>query len=291
MNKLINILFFIFFMLFISCSDTSNPVNSDEKFNLNPNENSSEQRTLSKISGYYNPDDEVLCAEFFSDVAMNGIVINALEPTVDWLKNNPGSHDSGWMGSPYTPCKSTEWVLSDPIFVDYGNGNIYQIIVTCTHYKFKYGYTVETVNSDHMMWRSDGDIWSTYWYDSWPESYRMVYNVDVINPPPPLSVDISGPTHLDPDEYGTFTANPSGGYTPYTNYQWWYRNDEGTIPPKSIKGGIVPMLPPAGYWIDLYYYNGEQTITFGPVFNFSLKCKVTDSEGNTAIDIHSVMVY
>ena len=106
----------------------------------------------------------------------------------------------------------------------------------------------------------------------------------------PLTVNISGPTYLTEDETGTFTANPSGGSGTYTNYQWWYRNDEGTTPPKSITGGISPMLPPSGYWIDLSYYDGEQTIIFGPVFNFSLKFKVTDSNGDTAEDLHSVIV-
>lgn len=35
---------------------------------------------------------------------------------------------------------------------------------------------------------------------------------------------------------------------------------------------------------------GQQSITYGPSFNFSLKCVVTDSYDNTATDIHSVTV-
>jgi hypothetical protein len=43
-------------------------------------------------------------------------------------------------------------------------------------------------------------------------------------------------------------------------------------------------------WIPLYEFDGDQTIIYGPDFDFSLKCKVTDSDENTATDIHSVIV-
>jgi len=117
------------------------------------------------------------------------------------------------------------------------------------------------------------------------ESYRVANFYPV-----PFFVEITGPTYLPSGESGTFTANPSGGSGTYTNYQWWYRNDEGSVPPKSVKGGVSPMLPPPGVWIYLSYYEGEKTINFGPSFDFSLKCKVTDSDVNTATDIHSVIV-
>ncbi|MHB2150321.1 T9SS type A sorting domain-containing protein [Calditrichota bacterium LG25] len=35
---------------------------------------------------------------------------------------------------------------------------------------------------------------------------------------------------------------------------------------------------------------GQQTITIGKPDDFSLKCEVTDSDNNTATDIHSIMV-
>lgn len=106
--------------------------------------------------------------------------------------------------------------------------------------------------------------------------------------PVPLTVTISGPTYLPDGDDGTFTANPSGGSGTYTNYQWWYRNDEGGSPPP--KGGFSPLLPPPNEWIYWSQWEGDQTITFGPDYNFSLKCKVTDSKGNTAEDVHSVIV-
>jgi len=117
------------------------------------------------------------------------------------------------------------------------------------------------------------------------ESYRVANFYPV-----PFFVEITGPTYLPSGESGTFTANPSGGSGTYTSYQWWYRNDEGSVPPKAVKGGVSPMLPPPGVWIYLSYYECEKTINFGPSFDFSLKCKVTDSDENTATDIHSVIV-
>ncbi len=96
---------------------------------------------------------------------------------------------------------------------------------------------------------------------------------------PPILLDISGPTFLAGNN-GTFTANASGGTTPYTNYQWWYRND-GTIGMKA---------PPVGTWIYISQYEGQSSIIYGPNFCFSLKCIVTDSNNKTAEDIHSVTV-
>ncbi len=107
---------------------------------------------------------------------------------------------------------------------------------------------------------------------------------------PPLSVTITGPTYLNDGETGEFIANPSGGTGDYINYKWWYRNDEGGIGPESKDGGITPDAPPSGEWIYLFQWEGYQTITFGPSFDFSLKCEVTDSDQNTATDIHSVVV-
>jgi len=104
-----------------------------------------------------------------------------------------------------------------------------------------------------------------------------------------LTIYISGPTRLDPGDVGTFTANPSGGSGTYTNYQWWYRNDEEIIEPFTANN-VIPLAPPPGTWIYLSQYTGDQTITYGPSFDFSLKCKVTDSNGNSAEDIHSVVV-
>ncbi len=111
----------------------------------------------------------------------------------------------------------------------------------------------------------------------------------------PLTLNISGPTYLKPGETGTFTANPSGGSGTYINYKWWIRNDETSIEPYAYKSKrksnlITPSAPPQGEWIYMSHWEGRQTVTTGPNYDFSLKCEVIDSHNNTAIDIHSVNV-
>ncbi len=110
------------------------------------------------------------------------------------------------------------------------------------------------------------------------------------DPPVDLSLLISGPTWLDIYEYGTFTANPAGGSGTYVDYKWWSRNDEGIITPLSLTGGVEPDAPLPGLWNQVSSWDGLSTVTPGYNWDFSLKCEVTDSEGQTATDIHSVIV-
>ncbi len=107
-----------------------------------------------------------------------------------------------------------------------------------------------------------------------------------------LDVEISGPVRLSPGQSGEFTANPSGGKTPYTNYRWWKRLDSGGPGPYSFTGGggIEPDAPPPGEWVYLLGEEGKQTIYQDDYQDFSLKCEVTDDRGNTAVDVHSVVV-
>ena len=102
------------------------------------------------------------------------------------------------------------------------------------------------------------------------------------DPSTSLSVNISGPTSLDPGVNGTFTANPSGGCLEYENYRWWKRNDgeaEG-------EGGIL--APPVGQWLELDEWEGYKTIQQSATYNFSLKCEVEDYWGAKADDTHGV---
>ncbi len=139
---------------------------------------------------------------------------------------------------------------------------------------------------------SDDDITQSIpargrWSHNVPKSY---INDATQWPPQPLAVNISGPTWLDNYVYGTFTANPSGGSGTYVDYKWWSRNDEGTITPLTLTGGVEPNAPLPGLWNQVSSWDGISTVTPGYNWDFSLKCEVTDSEGNTATDIHSVIV-
>ncbi|MHB2156508.1 hypothetical protein ACX8XN_19210 [Calditrichota bacterium GD2] len=49
-----------------------------------------------------------------------------------------------------------------------------------------------------------------------------------------LSVNISGPTFLNPSQSGTYAAHPSGGSGTYTDYEWWERKDD--LEPYSVNG-------------------------------------------------------
>ena len=125
------------------------------------------------------------------------------------------------------------------------------------------------------------------WSHNVPKSY---INDATQWPPQPLAVTISGPTSLGYNEQGTFTANPSGGKTPYTNYRWWERKDEGGLVPESVDGVSTILAPPPGEWIYVSSWEGQQTVQVARTYDFSLKCEVTDSDNNTTTDIHSVVI-
>jgi len=92
-----------------------------------------------------------------------------------------------------------------------------------------------------------------------------------------LSATMSGPTYLDPYEVGTFTANPSGGVTPY-DYTW-YRMEGGG--PEPLRGGVQPLGPPSGQWIHLSQFDGSRTATSSGVYpGFKMRVDVKDHEGD-----------
>lgn len=107
---------------------------------------------------------------------------------------------------------------------------------------------------------------------------EALLRIGVVQPPPALSLTISGPTSLGYNQMDDFTANVSGGNPPYTNYRWWRRDD----------GGMLRPLP--GEWNYMSSWEGQQIVHTGGPVDFSLKCEVTDTNGNTKTDIHSVIV-
>lgn len=114
-------------------------------------------------------------------------------------------------------------------------------------------------------------------YD-WPEAgpLKCWWKIYVPPPPPPpdpLMVYIFGPSDLEAGEWGEFEAYATDGYTPYTNYKWWYRLEEE----RGREKGGKPRRPPVGEWLYLQDFEGEDTIEFREYVDFSLKCRAYDS--------------
>jgi hypothetical protein len=84
------------------------------------------------------------------------------------------------------------------------------------------GFDVETV----VYWIGSNSIGQQInaYYPCAPSQATVAYTI--LGIPQPLSVTITGPSVLLWKEFGTWTANPSGGVGPYT-YEWRYR-DNGT---------------------------------------------------------------
>lgn len=100
-------------------------------------------------------------------------------------------------------------------------------------------------------------------------------------PLPPLSVSISGPSTA-PCATGTWTANVSSGYSPYS-YQWYhmYTSGGGELAQlNKSEGGITPNKP-----IDTWYPVGTNSPTLNYYLcggNSYLRVDVTDSHNGTA---------
>ena len=109
------------------------------------------------------------------------------------------------------------------------------------------------------------------WYPTTPSNVQFGYST--LGVPAPLSASISGNTYLNSGQNGTWTANPSGGYQPYT-YDW-YLLYPGTLPKTASIN-----KPPAGYWIMMQDHS--QQITRYDDQDFELKCVVTDNQNNNA---------
>ena len=109
----------------------------------------------------------------------------------------------------------------------------------------------------------------------------------VVAPPPPLTVSISGPTTA-PGAVGTWTANVSGGYSPYS-YQWyhkWASSSPLFLQSKTVKSEITPDRP-----IDTWAPVG----TNSPILNLYLnggnsylRVDVTDNTGTFVSDQYYV---
>jgi hypothetical protein len=86
--------------------------------------------------------------------------------------------------------------------------------------------------------------------------------------------DVDGPTCLEPNENGTFTAGYWDGVKTL-HYQWWYYSPCGALP----DGKPVPNGPPCGAWTT---YGGDlASIIVGNDTDFQLKVVITDATGTS----------
>lgn len=106
----------------------------------------------------------------------------------------------------------------------------------------------------------------------------------------PLSVSISGPSHLNKGQNGTWTANVTAGTAPYI-YKWYffpYCDEEPSTKPYISDGSPTPLRPSCGKWYGPYQ-SGPQ-YSHKDYYDFNLKCVVTDANGQTATGIKYVSV-
>ncbi len=107
------------------------------------------------------------------------------------------------------------------------------------------------------------------WFPNTPSNVQFTYTVSGIPSNPP-SVYISGPTEVQPYTYPTWTANPSGGTTPY-QYNWQMR--------------YVPWG--GGSWTSWSNFGNQQSegMTYSSsIYEVELKVTITDADSKTASD-------
>ncbi|MEG8947935.1 T9SS type A sorting domain-containing protein [Rosettibacter firmus] len=106
---------------------------------------------------------------------------------------------------------------------------------------------------------------------------------------PALVVSISGPTYLNGNQLGTYTATASGGIPPYS-YQWEKLDvgDGGSYATATLSSPISPNRPLVNTWYPIGT-NSPTVSTSNPAgLDFELKCVVT---GATNISVTSNILY
>ena len=95
-----------------------------------------------------------------------------------------------------------------------------------------------------------------------------------------FAVTVAGPSALDPNIQGTFTATASGGTGSYNNYRWYIF--QGT-------GGTTPSSAGGGSWVEQTAWHNQTTVQYASTDNFTIMCEVT-SGGNTISNVQAVSV-
>jgi len=132
-------------------------------------------------------------------------------------------------------------------------------------------------------WSNGGGISHTYTVDGNTSNIVLTANYSLANQ---LSVNIDGPAQISPGVTYTYSANVSGGGSPY-QYSWYNRRDcdKGK---SVIEDKVSPKSPPCNVWTGPF--SSEQTIQISRDENFSLKVIVTDYCNSTTEDVQSVLV-
>ncbi|MCB0283710.1 MAG: T9SS type A sorting domain-containing protein [Calditrichaeota bacterium] len=81
---------------------------------------------------------------------------------------------------------------------------------------------------------------------------------------PPLKLSLNGPRYLSILQLGTYSLDISGGSGNYKAIYWYYRSD--------LK---------INHWLELPKFRGRMVVRYGDKSDFSLRCKVIQSNGKT----------
>ncbi|MCF7740562.1 MAG: T9SS type A sorting domain-containing protein [Candidatus Marinimicrobia bacterium] len=187
-----------------------------------------------------------------------------------WYMRDGNINDPVWMGASSSDAEDIYWEDGSYEQVSYSTNSDIKVSYSGNH-------SACASNSNNIYMSKWGAMpLMRHHKDYCPSGYGSPNKFYEKPPAPqPLLVTI---TSIGNDQY---KANASGGSENYTDYKWWYRNNGDLIPKNGVKA------PPIGQWLHNSYWDDMTIITYLPSYNWSLKCQVTDSDGNTATDIYS----
>ncbi|MCK5148747.1 T9SS type A sorting domain-containing protein [bacterium] len=140
-------------------------------------------------------------------------------------------------------------------------------------------------NDRNVSYTAPGNDFSIKCYIIWSNGSNET-DIRSVTINAPLDLSIYGPAYVDINSTNSYTAMPQDGTGSYTNYEWWRRNDGF-----EIKGTPGTKAPPIGEWMYMSFLAGQKTVNITSAnWDFSLKCRVTDSNNDTATEIRSICI-